>query len=151
MKKLAFLFGLVLFTLFSVNAQTTATDTLNAADIKFDKLEHDYGTITQNGNGDCEFTFTNTGKEPLVLTNVRSSCGCTVPSWPRQPILPGKSDKIMVKYSTSRLGVINKSITVESNAKTNPVTLKITGNVVAPPSETLPEKNVDQNSTPTPK
>ena len=151
MKKLAFLFALVVFTVVSVSAQTEVKDTLNALEISFDKLVHDYGTITKDGNGECEFTFTNNGKEPLVLTNVRSSCGCTVPSWPRQPVLPGKSDKISVKYATSRVGPINKTITVESNAKNTPITLKITGNVVAPPSETVPEKNVDQNSTPTPK
>jgi hypothetical protein len=151
MKKIALLIGIIAFAFFTVNAQTDQPENPNAPDISFDKLVHDYGTITQNANGECEFTFTNTGKEPLVLTNVRSSCGCTVPSWPRQPVLPGKSEVIKVKYATNRLGVINKTITVESNAKTNPVTLRITGNVVAPPSETVPEKNIDQNSTPVPK
>ena len=103
----------------------------NAPIIKFAKMEHDYGTIEQNADGNCEFKFTNEGKEPLILSNVRSSCGCTVPTWPRQPILPGQSDVIQVKYDTKRVGLISKTITVYSNAKEAQVTLKIKGNVLA--------------------
>jgi hypothetical protein len=94
----------------------------------------------QGDNGECEFKFKNTGKEPLILSNVYSSCGCTVPSWPKEPIMPGKSEVIKVKYNTSRLGTINKKVTVISNAVNNPIELFIKGNVSAKPAETLPEK-----------
>ena len=102
----------------------------NAPDIKFSKLVHDYGTVQKEGDGNCEFEFSNTGKEPLVLSDCRSSCGCTVPQWNREPILPGKKGTIKVHYDTKRVGPINKTITVLSNAKTSSVVLRIQGNVV---------------------
>lgn len=132
----------------AVQAQDKAEENPNAPVISFDKLVHDYGTIYQNGDGNCEFEFKNTGKEPLVLTHVKSSCGCTVPKWPRQPILPGKTDVIEVRYATNRLGRINKSITVTSNADNSPVTLRIKGEVVVKPAEQMPEKNIDEESSP---
>lgn len=112
----------------------------DSATITFDKTVHDYGTIYQDADGNCLFTFTNTGKAPLILTNVYSTCGCTVPSWPKEPIMPGKSNVIKVKYNTSRLGAIKKSVTVESNASNGSVRLSIKGNVLMKPTETLPEK-----------
>ena len=87
--------------------------------------------------------FKNTGKEPLILSEVRSSCGCTVPAWPREPILGGKSDTIKVRYATNRLGIINKTITVNSNAKNGPVILRISGKVVDKPAEAMPEKTAN--------
>jgi hypothetical protein len=120
----------------------------NAPKVEFEKLVHDYGTLHQYGDGNCEFRFTNTGKEPLVLSNVRSSCGCTVPDWPRKPILPGKSDVIKVKYATNRLGKINKSITVQSNAANSPIVLRIAGNVIPKPKEEAPEKNLENSAAP---
>jgi hypothetical protein len=120
----------------------------NAPIIKFDKMEHDYGTIEQNADGNCEFKFTNEGKEPLILSNVRSSCGCTVPTWPRQPILPGQSEVIQVKYDTKRVGLISKTITVYSNAKEATVTLKIKGNIQAGAAEKMPEKTLENSATP---
>jgi len=92
--------------------------------------EIDYGNIKQGADGVRVFEFTNTGKAPLVITNVASSCGCTVPSWTNQPVAPGAKGKIEVKYDTNRVGPISKTITVTSNAKTNPVKgLRIRGNV----------------------
>ncbi len=119
----------------------------NAPVIKFDKVVHDYGEIDQNADGNCEFKFTNSGKEPLILSNVRSSCGCTVPVWPRQPILPGQSDVIKVKYDTKRVGIINKSIQVYSNATEKTVVLKIKGNINAQTTK-MPEKNAENAGTP---
>lgn len=142
----------LMFIAVSVNAQvqpTTSTTPATSAVvkpnpkapvIKFEKLVHDYGTIQQDANGECEFKFKNTGKEPLVLSNVVSSCGCTVPSWPKEPILPGKSSTIKVKYDSHRVGTISKTITVMSNATEDRVTLTIKGNILAKPAETLPEK-----------
>ncbi len=124
----------------------------NAPEISFSKTVHDYGTLFQGGDGNSEFEFTNTGKEPLILSSVKSSCGCTVPSWPREPIMPGKKEVIKVKYDTKRVGPINKTITVMSNAKTSPVVLKITGSIVKQAEEnTVPEKTLSSGASPTAK
>lgn len=114
------------------------------ADIKMDKLVHDYGNIKQGDNGECEFKFTNNGKEPLVITNCQGSCGCTVPQCPKEPILPGKSGVIKVKYDTNRPGGIYKTVTVTSNAKSGNVVLTIKGNVEQKPVE----QDFPQNSAP---
>ena len=122
-------------------AQPKKNKKVKTPEITFVKLVHDYGQIEQGGNGECEFEFKNTGKADLILTNCRSSCGCTVPSWPKDPIAPGKKAVIKVKYNTQRIGQINKTITVESNAVNDRVVLKITGNVNPKPSEAAPENN----------
>ncbi|TRX20704.1 DUF1573 domain-containing protein [Flavobacterium franklandianum] len=94
----------------------------------------DYGTTTKkNDNGVRSFEFTNTGDAPLIITNVLSTCGCTVPTKPNAPIMPGKTGKIEVKYSMI-LGPIRKTITVESNAvnyEGGRIPLKIKGEVIA--------------------
>ncbi|GAB4277876.1 MAG: hypothetical protein Kow0068_01210 [Marinilabiliales bacterium] len=95
----------------------------------FEKTTYDYGTIPLKSDGTCEFVFKNTGKSPLILSNVKSSCGCTVPSWPKEPIPPKGSGKIVVKYNTTRQGAFQKSITVFSNAKNSPNVLVIKGKV----------------------
>lgn len=120
----------------------------NAPEISFDKTVHDYGTIVQGSDGTCEFKFTNTGKEPLIVQKPISSCGCTIPTWPQEPVLPGKSDVIKVTYATHNVGPINKTITVNSNAKTARVVLSIKGNVVAKPADKVPEKTNDNSATP---
>lgn len=134
MKKVVLTFVAIFFGAFALLAQQNSTtpaanDNPNAPDIKFVKLVHDYGTIVKEADGNCEFEFQNTGKEPLVLSDVRSSCGCTVPQWTREPILPGKKGTIKVHYDTKRIGPINKTVTVMSNAKTPSVVLRISGNV----------------------
>ncbi len=118
-----------------VTPATTSATPQSLADIKFDKLIHDYGTIKQGADGNCEFKFTNTGKEPLILGNCQGSCGCTVPNCPKEPILPGKTGVIKVHYDTKRVGPINKSVSVQSNAKTGTLTLQIKGTVEAAPAE----------------
>ena len=117
--------------------------------ITFENTEHDYGTIHKGDNGICEFVFTNTGKEDLVLTNVYSSCGCTVPDWPKEPIPRKKSAVIKVKYDTNRIGEINKAITVESNAANGRIVLKIKGNILDVPNDAVPDNM--QNPLVTPK
>ncbi|MCD6067592.1 MAG: hypothetical protein K0S33_2418 [Bacteroidetes bacterium] len=145
MKKILLTFGIAL-ALVSANAQDTKAKAVvtppsnnatpvSTADIKFEKLVHDYGTIKQGANGDCEFIYTNTGKEPLIISNCQGSCGCTVPSCPKEPILPGKTGVIKVHYDTKRVGMISKSVTVNSNAKSGTLTLQIKGNVEAVPVE----------------
>jgi outer membrane biosynthesis protein TonB len=112
---------------------TAEPKTTVGPDISFEKTVHDYGTIEKGANGDCEFAFTNVGDEPLILSDVKASCGCTTPSWPREPIAPGEKGTIKVHYDTQRMGSINKSVTVTSNGKTDRVVLRITGNITAPP------------------
>ncbi|MCM1042034.1 MAG: DUF1573 domain-containing protein [Bacteroides sp.] len=107
------------------------TEKVEGPGIKFEKTVHDYGTIEQGANGNCEFVFENNGTEPLILSDVRSSCGCTVPSWPREPIMPGKKSAIKVHYDTNRIGGISKSITVSTNGNPDRVVLSIRGTVNA--------------------
>ena len=80
--------------------------------ITFEKTVIDYGTVDKGANGVRDFVFTNTGDAPLIISNVKSTCGCTIPKKPEKPILPGESDKIQVKYDTKRVGFIRKSISV---------------------------------------
>jgi len=110
--------------------------------ISIDKEVHDYGTIAQGANGTCEFVVTNTGDQPLILTNCKGSCGCTVPKCETEPIMPGATTTITVKYDTKRVGAINKSVTVSSNATNEPTkVIRIKGEVAAAPeSPTLPVK-----------
>jgi hypothetical protein len=93
----------------------------------------DYGTVTKEADSGLRtFEFKNTGNQPLMITNVQSTCGCTVPSFPKEPIMPGKTGKIDVKYNMNP-GPIRKTITVESNASNyegGKVPLKIKGDVV---------------------
>ena len=140
MKKIAYLLGLLLM-ISGVSMAQSSNKVQNGPEISFEKTVHDYGEIPYNGNGDCEFVFTNTGNEPLILQKPKSSCGCTVPTWPKEPILPGESQSIKVTYRTSKVGVINKTVTVTSNAVKNPtVVLKIQGKVLEQPQEALPTK-----------
>ncbi|MCK9204479.1 MAG: DUF1573 domain-containing protein [Bacteroidales bacterium] len=151
MKKILFSFVGLIFAAFSVQAQDAAPQPQanpNAPEISFEKTVHDYGTIFQSADGTCEFKFTNTGKEPLILSKPQSSCGCTVPTWPQEPILPGKSDVIKVTYNTNNIGPINKTVTVTSNAKTSRIVLQIKGAVVAKPATTEPVKTTDQGASP---
>lgn len=121
--------------LLSLGLRAQEQPVAKADSIIFNTLVYDYGTIEQGGDGICEFSFTNRGDVPLVLTGVRSSCGCTVPEWSKEPIIPGQSGVIKVKYDTRRLGAINKSIVVNSNAINSTVILRITGTVVAKAQE----------------
>ena len=150
MKKIIFLLAILLSATVAVKSQSAppAAPVVNpnAAEIKFEKETHDYGTITQGADGSCEFKFKNTGKEPLVISNAQGSCGCTVPSWPKEPIKPGETNVIKVHYDTKRVGGINKSVTITSNAKNSPIVIHITGTVnAAPVDEPFPSKR-DNNS-----
>lgn len=111
------------------NTQTVQADTTAKATIVFEKLEHDFGDLKSNENAECVFKFENKGTLPLVLSRVAASCGCTTPSWTKEPILPGKTGEIKVRYDTSRMGMFSKTITVISNAETSSVLLRINGTV----------------------
>lgn len=123
-----------------VEKQTQSKQTTKAekkAEIKFVTEEIDYGTIKQGADGVRVFEFTNTGKAPLIISDATSSCGCTVPSYPKNtPIAPGEKGKIEVKYNTNIIGSIRKTVTIISNAAENPnVALRIKGEVIAPESK----------------
>ena len=110
--------------------------------ITIDKEFHDYGTINQGDNGECIFKVTNTGNQPLIISLCKGSCGCTVPSCPKEPIAPGATAEITVKYNTNRVGPINKSVTITSNAANEPRKMvRIKGNVKAKPEGGTPVNN----------
>ena len=119
---------------FSLHAQD------KVAKIEFKETTIDYGTIEKGANGVRTFEFTNTGDAPLIISDVKSSCGCTIPSKPKDPIMPGKTGEIQVKYDTNRVNPIRKTITVMSNADTPTVALKIKGVVIDPSKENVLEK-----------
>ncbi len=121
--------SLVVSSAYSQKEINTNQDTKDIPEIYFENTTHDYGNIEYSSDGLCEFVFKNTGKEPLLLTNVKASCGCTTPTWPKEPIKKGKKGTIVVKYNTKITGSFTKTIRVYSNAKTSPVTLRITGTV----------------------
>ncbi len=97
-----------------------ATPKLDGAGMVFETETIDYGTIEHNANGDREFVFTNNGNKPLIITNTQGSCGCTVPTTPKEPIAPGAKGIIGVKYATDRVGAFTKTVTVSSNAEGQP-------------------------------
>lgn len=120
----------------------TAQEVSNGAQISFEKETHDYGTIKNGANGTCTFEFKNTGNAPLILSNAKGSCGCTVPTWPKEPIAPGATGVISVKYDTKRQGAINKSVTITSNATNEPnKVIRIKGTVLPAPENGTPVNN----------
>ncbi|TXC81610.1 DUF1573 domain-containing protein [Luteibaculum oceani] len=141
MKKVLGLVALVLMV-FGAQAQNTVA---TGPQISVDKEVHDYGTIEKGADPYCYFEVKNTGTEPLVISNAKGSCGCTVPEWSREPVMPGKSTKIKVRYDTKRVGPINKSVTLTSNAVNEPtMVLRIKGNVLNAPAAEAPEKKISE-------
>ena len=133
------------FISISINAQENkATETVidpNAPAFEFENDVIDYGKIAQNADGVRVFKFKNTGKSPLVISRIQSSCGCTVPKKPEDPIMPGKTGEIEVKYATNRVGGFSKTITVYSNATEPTKRLRIKGIVLKPESAVVKEKS----------
>jgi hypothetical protein len=110
----------------AVNAQ------IKGAEIKVDKEVHDFGTVKQNDLTECYFTITNTGDQPLILADVKGSCQCTVPEWPKSDIKPGETAKIKVKYNSSRVGPFTKTVEITSNSGEQPkMIVRIKGTVEA--------------------
>ena len=113
-----------------------ATDNKNAPEFKFEEDEFNFGTIKQGENATHIFSFTNVGKEPLIITSASGSCGCTVPEWPKEPIKKGEKGTVKVTFnSAGKVGMQDKTVTIQSNAKTNPKIIHIKGNVEAPPKQ----------------
>jgi hypothetical protein len=128
------LLKLMLLIAISFSAFSFAQNPMDAKAIgilTFETNTIDYGTIEKGTNKKRVFTFKNTGKAPVFITKVKTSCGCTVPNYPKAPILPGETASIDVTYDTNRMGKFTKTITVMSNAEEPLQRLTIKGNVIA--------------------
>ncbi len=132
------------FLSFSINAQEKTViepvQDLNAPAFEFETDVIDYGKIDLDADGVRVFKFKNVGKSPLVISDIKSSCGCTVPKKPTDPIMPGATGEIEVKYATNRPGGFSKTITVNSNASEPVKQLRIKGIVIKPESAVEKEK-----------
>ena len=133
--KNSFYYGLAILALVIIPAGCTDTTEEQAKDkgqeIWFEEILHDFGEIPEDGDGSWSFTFKNLGEQSIVINRVRSTCGCTVPEWPRKPVEPGASGQIMVKYNTALTGTFMKSVYVYSTAANSPVKLQIKGKVLS--------------------
>jgi hypothetical protein len=116
--------------LFTVQAQDKMP--ANGPVMEFESSVIDYGLIEHNADGKREFILTNTGNAPLIISNAKGSCGCTVPTWPKAPIAPGESASIGVKYATNRIGKFTKTITLTTNTDEKTKILTIKGEVKKP-------------------
>ena len=114
----------IIFSLFTFLFISIA---IHSQEFKFEAETIDYGKISQNSNGEKVFVFTNVGTQPLIIENIQSSCGCTVPKKPEKPIMPGEKGEIRVSYDTKRLGGFSKQITIFSNAKEPRKIIRIKG------------------------
>ena len=142
MKKIALIFFVALMG-FSLNAQDKAEAKIvdpNAPVFEFDRKIIDYGEIEKGSDGLYVFKFKNVGKSPLIISNVKGSCGCTVPSAPKEPIMPGATGEIKVKYDTNRVGPISKTITITSNASEPKKIIRVKGRVLKESSLSILEK-----------
>ncbi|WP_339658652.1 DUF1573 domain-containing protein [uncultured Polaribacter sp.] len=100
---------------------------MNAQEFKFETETIDYGKINKGAEGERVFVFKNTGNQPLIIKNIQSSCGCTIPKKPEKPIMPGEKGEIKVSYDTNRVGGFSKSITIFSNATEATKVIRIKG------------------------
>jgi hypothetical protein len=148
MKKIVLLAVLTIFGVATSNAQAKKAEKkevakkevapskadsqkVDGAGMIFENETIDYGTLPHNADGKREFVFVNNGNKPLIITNATGSCGCTVPSFPKEPILPGAKAVIGVKYATDRVGAFTKTVTITSNAKgSESKTLTIKGTIL---------------------
>ena len=151
MKKIFLLATLTILSVTTSNAQAAKKETKKAvtakveapkvdgANMVFVSETIDYGTIAHNADGKREFVFTNNGNKPLIITNAAGSCGCTVPTYPKEPIAPGAKAVIGVKYATDRVGAFTKTVTLTTNATEPTKTLTIKGTVLADPTPAAPK------------
>jgi hypothetical protein len=143
MKKIVQFLVLVAITVVSANAQQRTVNLVGSPDnsdfvpsvqgpeIQFERTTHDYGEVKQGDNGDTQFKFKNIGSEPLIILEIRPSCNAcvSIPSFTREPILPGKEGVINVRYNTQITGPMTKTVTVFTNGKTSRIALRLSGNV----------------------
>lgn len=137
MKQLLSILAFVVAGSFALNAQTTSGPVMT-----FQQTTIDYGTIEKGSEPLRKFSFTNTGNEPLVIKSAKGSCGCTVPTYPKEPIMPGETNVIEVRYDTQRVGMFTKTVTLTTNETSDTHTLTIKGEVKAPATqESVPAGN----------
>lgn len=129
MKKFIFLLSLMATVALGTN------DAYADPEIEFESEVMEYGTLEKGADGKRVFTFTNIGDAPLIITKCNGSCGCTVPTCPKEPIMPGEKGTIQVKYDTQRVGGFTKTVTVSSNAESGTKVLRIKGTIKAPAAE----------------
>lgn len=118
------------FSIFGLLSFAQNQPSKGGADIKFESVSFDFGTLKVGDVKVGVYTFTNTGNKPLILDDVKTSCDCTTIEYPKAPIMPGKSGVIKATYTAKDLGQISKYITVFSNGVSNRIVLKTKGNVV---------------------
>lgn len=137
MMKLQYALSLLIGLLLSVSAwaQNEPTKPAEGPVMTFETKVVDYGDIERKSERKRTLKFTNTGTEPLVISNARGSCGCTVPTWPKEPIMPGESSEMVITYDTNRPGKINKTVTITTNEGANPHVIKVVGHVHEPTQE----------------
>lgn len=112
-------------------APSVAAPKVSGPDMTFESLTVDFGNIEQDSDPFRVAKFTNNGSEPLLIKSANGSCGCTVPTWPQTPILPGESGEIKVRYDTHRTGAINKTVTVNTNIEGKSFVLSVKGDIKA--------------------
>jgi len=141
--QLLFVACLTLAVSTQATAQTDAIQQTEMADgpvMTFDNLVVEYGEIVQHSDPLRVAKFTNTGTEPLIIKNARGSCGCTVPTYPKEPIMPGESAEIEIRYDTKRMGRISKTVTITTNQPGDAIVLKVKGNITkAAKEESIPK------------
>jgi len=131
MKKILLIMFVGIFSI-SINGQTKEEikKDFTGPVFEFENEVIDYGDILKNSDGNRVFKFKNVGKSPLIISSIKSSCGCTVPSKPDKPIMPGETAEIKVKYATNRVGPFSKTITINSNAFEPKKVLSVKGRVL---------------------
>jgi hypothetical protein len=140
MKQILAILAFVLVSAVAANAQAATSGPVMSFDKEITTI--DYGTIEKGGDPIRKFKFTNTGNEPLIIKSAKGSCGCTVPTYPQEPIMPGESANIDVRYDTQRVGMFTKTVTLTTNETSDTHTLTIKGEVKAPaPQEPVPASN----------
>lgn len=136
MKNVILSVAAVIFFAFGLMAQEAET----GPKMEFESTVVDYGTIAKNSDPIRIAKFTNTGTEPLIIKNAKGSCGCTVPSWTKEPIMPGESSEIEVRYTTNRVGTINKTVRITTNEGGQPHVLRVKGKVLNEEALAEPKK-----------
>ena len=138
MKNIFLAFALLFsFSTFAQNNATSPNENVNGPVMEFETTVLDYGVIDHKSDGNRKFVLTNTGNAPLIISNAKGSCGCTVPTWSRNPLAPGKSTEIGVKYDTKRIGKFTKTITLTTNSKEKTKILTIKGEVSKPAAKAV--------------
>ena len=131
-------FALLAFTAFTFAQDTQAkkTQSTEGPVMSLESNVIDYGSVERNSEPLRTLSFTNTGTEPLIIKSARGNCGCTVPKWPKEPILPGEEKELEVRYSTNRVGKFSKKVTLRTNEGDNVIhTIKVMGEVLKPETD----------------